>query len=86
MAAAEVNSPAAPPGISICRQDFGARAKEPHHLIPARHGRQAIRNLAVTAAELNSHGAVRVFPGRDFVQRIGVVLVWLQRALGRCRL
>src|SRR6202048_429347 len=63
-------------------QDFGARAIESHHVIPARHSRQTIRNLAVAAAELNGDRAVRVFLGGDVVQRIGIVPVWLQIALG----
>src|SRR6202040_2073730 len=63
-------------------QDFGARAIESHHIIPARHGRQTIRNLAVAVAELNGDRAVRVFLGREVVQRIGIVSVWLQIALG----
>ena len=49
-------------------QDFGARAKEPHLVIPARLSRQPIRNLAVRSAELNGDRAVRVFLGRDAVQ------------------
>src|SRR5712675_2422232 len=63
-------------------QDFGARAIESHHVIPARHSRQTIRNLAVAAAELNRDRTVRVFLGGDVVQRIGIVPVWLQIALG----
>src|SRR6266566_104352 len=63
-------------------QDFGAREKEPHHVIPTRHSRQTIRNLAVAAAELNRNRAVRIFLGRDVVHRIDIVLVWFQIALG----
>src|SRR6202049_1199792 len=63
-------------------QDFGARAIESHHVIPARHSRQTIRNLAVAAAELNGDRAVHVFLGGDVIQRIGIVPVWLQIALG----
>jgi hypothetical protein len=33
--------------LPCAAQSFGSRAIEPHHLIPARHSRQAIRNLAV---------------------------------------
>jgi hypothetical protein len=34
-------------------QDFGARTKEPHHVIPARHSRQPIRALTMGSAKLN---------------------------------
>src|SRR5205823_14029319 len=59
-------------------QDFGAREKEPHHVIPARHSRQTIQNLAVAAAELNVDRAVRVFRGCVVVHRIGIVPVWFE--------
>src|SRR3977135_2118473 len=46
-------------------EGFGARAIEPHHVIPAWHSRQAIRNRAVAAAELNGDQAVRIYLGGD---------------------
>ena len=46
-------------------QDFGARAIEAHHVVPASHDRQAVRNFAVAAAELDGDRAVGVFGDRD---------------------
>src|SRR5690606_23879259 len=63
-------------------QDFGARTIEPHQVVPALHGRQAIGNLAVTTAELDDNSAVCTFPRRDVVEAISVVLVPLVVTLG----
>src|ERR1700720_85652 len=62
-------------------QDFGARAIESHHVIPARHSRQTIRNLAVAAAELNRDRAVRVFLRGDVVDRRRVNFNWAGRSM-----
>jgi hypothetical protein len=62
-------------------QDFGARTIEAYHVIPARHGRQAVGDLAVAAAEPDGDRAVRAFLRGDTIQRIGVVRVPLQVTL-----
>src|SRR6266404_8249195 len=48
-------------------EDFGARAIEAHHVIPAWHGWQAVADLAVAAAELDGDRAVRAFLRGDTV-------------------
>jgi nitroreductase len=64
-------------------QDFGARAIESHYVIPTRHSRQTIRNLAAAAAELNRDRAVRVFLGGDVVQRVCSPIAVVGLGLGR---
>lgn len=54
-------------------QDFGARAIET--LVPAVHGRQVGRYLAVAGAELDDDWTVQVLSRSYTVQRIGVVRV-----------
>ena len=39
--------------LPLAAQDFGARTIEAHRVVPAVHDRQAVRNLAVAAAELD---------------------------------
>ena len=56
-------------------EDLGARTIESHHVVPTRHGRQAIGDVAVAAAELDDDRAVRALLCGDTVQRIGVVRV-----------
>src|SRR5882672_2937126 len=48
-------------------QDFGAWTIEPHRIVPTRHDRQAVRDLAVTASELDGDRAIGLFPGGDVV-------------------
>src|SRR5215831_8044431 len=62
-------------------QNFGAGAIEPRRPIPSIHNRQAIRNLAVAAAELDRHRAVRVLCCGDVIEIIGVILILLEIAL-----
>ncbi len=38
--------------------DFGARTIEPHHVVPARHGREAVRNPAVAAPNCGDAAAI----------------------------
>jgi len=47
------SSPAALQEISMCRRGFRRAGDRAAHVVPAVHCRQAIRYLAVTAAELN---------------------------------
>src|SRR5258708_24698401 len=54
-------------------QDLGARAIEPHGVIPALHDRQAVWNLAVTSAELDGDRSIGVLLARDAVDRISIV-------------
>src|SRR5205807_3844969 len=61
-------------------EDFGARAIEAHHVIPARHGRQTIGNFAVATAELDRNGAVRALFGGDVVERIRIKRILLEIA------
>src|SRR5580658_7703468 len=63
-------------------QDFGARSIEPHRVIPALHDWQAVRNLAVAAAELHADRTVGVLFRRDIVERVGVVFILLEVAVG----
>src|SRR6476646_2142072 len=63
-------------------QDFRARAIEPHGVVPALPDRQTIRNLAVAAAELDWDRAVVALPGREVIERIGVVGVLLEVTFG----
>jgi hypothetical protein len=63
-------------------QDFGTRAVEAHGIIPARHDRQAIGNLAVAAAELNGDRSVRILLRCYIVKRVRVVAVLLKVAFG----
>ena len=63
-------------------QDLGARTVEAHRVVPALHDRQAVGDLAVAAAELDGDRAVRALLRRDVVDRVGVVLVRLEVALG----
>jgi len=41
--------------------DFGARPIEPDRVVPALHDRQAVRNLAVTGAELDGDRAIGIY-------------------------
>src|SRR5262249_23049635 len=59
-----------------------ARAIEPHRVVPAGHGRQAVGDLPVAAAELDADGAVVALLRGDVVQRIGVPRVRLEVAFG----
>ena len=52
-------------------QNLWTRTIEPHHVVPARRDRQAVRDLAVAAAELNRHRAVGVLLRGDVVERVG---------------
>src|SRR5262245_27249182 len=49
-------------------QDFGTRTIEAHQVIPARHGRQAVGDLAVAAAELDGNRAIVAFLRGDAVE------------------
>src|SRR6516162_305771 len=62
-------------------EDFGARPKQAHHVVPALHDREAIRNFAVAAAELDGERAIRAPFSGDIVYGIGVVWVRFQIAL-----
>ena len=63
-------------------QDFRTRAVEPHRVVPAIHDRQAVRNFAVAAAELDRNRAVRALLRGDVVERIGIEVVLLEIAVG----
>jgi hypothetical protein len=63
-------------------EEFGSRAKEAHRIVPALYDRQAIRNFAVAAAELDGDRSVRALFRGDVVYGIGVALVPLKVALG----
>src|ERR1044072_3563871 len=63
-------------------KDLVARAIEAHHVGPALHDRDAIRNLAVASAELHRNDAIGVLFRGNAVQRVGIVLVLLQMAVG----
>src|SRR5580704_6544155 len=57
--------------------DLRLRPIEAHRIVPAGHDRQAVRNFAVAAAELDRDRAVVAFLRRDIVERIGVVRILL---------
>ncbi len=63
-------------------QDFLARSVHPCGVVPALDDGQAVRDLAVASAELDSHRTIRVLLGRDVIDRVGVVVVLLEEALG----
>src|SRR5262249_16132911 len=63
-------------------EDFPPRAVEAYQVVPARRGRQAVGGLAVADAELDRDRAVLVFLRRQVVERVRVVLVLLEIALG----
>src|SRR4051812_4388520 len=52
-------------------EDLGTRAVGTHEIVPAGRGRQAVRNLAVAAAELYGDRAVGVLLRREVIQRVG---------------
>ena len=62
-------------------QELGAGTVEPECVVPALRDRQAIRDLAVAAAELDVDRAVSALLAGDAVDRIGVVFVLLEEAL-----
>src|SRR5690348_5987823 len=62
-------------------EDFRSRAEETYRVIPSGRDRQAVRDLAVAAAELDGDGTIRTLPCRDAVHRIGVVRVRLEVTL-----
>src|SRR6478736_4006949 len=62
-------------------QDFGARTIEPHYVIPTRHSRQAVDDLAVAAAELDGHRTVGPFFCGNVVECVSVERVLLEVAL-----
>ena len=57
------------------------RAIEANRVVPARHDRQAVLDLAVAATELDRDRAVAVLLCRNVVERIGVEIVLLEVAL-----
>src|SRR3954462_6128539 len=63
-------------------QDFVARAIKARRVIPTRHDRQTVRNLAVATAELDSDRTIRIFLRGDVVQRVSFVGVLLEVAVG----
>ncbi len=67
-----------PPAV----QDFGARTIEAHCVVPALHDRQTVGNLVVAAAELDRDRAIATFLRSEVVERLRVVLVSLEVALG----
>jgi hypothetical protein len=62
-------------------EDFFSRRIETHCVIPTRHDRQAVGNLAVATAELHGNRTVAAFLRRDVVQGIGVVRIGFQVTL-----
>jgi hypothetical protein len=58
------------------------RTIEPHRVVPALHDQQAVRNLAVTAPELDGDRAIGIFLARDAVDRTGVVWILFVIAFG----
>jgi hypothetical protein len=70
MQSLELNSPPALPEISTVVEDLRTRAIQPYHVVSARHDRQAVRNLAVEAAELDHDRGVAVLLRGD-IDRAG---------------
>jgi hypothetical protein len=58
-------------------ENFGARTIEAHHVIPALHDRQAVRNLAVATAELDRDRAVVILLYCDVVECVSAEAVRL---------
>src|SRR5258706_14791362 len=56
-------------------QNFSARPIEPHDVIPVLHDGQAVRNLAVAAAELDGDRTVGTFLRGDVIDVVDAVLV-----------
>src|SRR5882724_66712 len=63
-------------------QDLRPGAIKAHHVIPAGHGRQAIGNFPVATAELDGDRTVLTFLGGDIVERVRVIRVLLEIAVG----
>src|SRR6476620_423612 len=63
-------------------EDFFVRAIETHNVVPTLHDWQTVSCLTIAAAELNRHRAVGVLLRRDVVERVRVVCVRLEIALG----
>ena len=55
---------------------------EAQRVVPPLHGRQAIRNLAAAAAELDVDRPVGAFRRRNVVDRLGIIRVLLVVARG----
>src|ERR1044071_1186014 len=62
-------------------KDFFPRPIEANPVVPPRHDRQAVGNLAIAATELNIDRLVRVFLRRDVVDRVGVLIVFMEIAV-----
>src|SRR6266568_2659299 len=63
-------------------QDFGARAVEPHRVVPSLYDRQTVRHLAVATAELDRDGPVTALLGCEVIECVGVMRVLLVVARG----
>src|SRR6478672_5152318 len=66
----------------LSAQYLRTRPIEPYRVVPALHDRNAVRNLAVAAAELDVDRPVGVLLGGDVVERIGIVGIFLVIAFG----
>src|SRR6266850_4389110 len=56
-------------------ENFSARAKEAHRVIPPLHDREAIGNFAIAAAKLDGDRTIRTFDRCVAIDGIGTVLV-----------
>src|SRR5262245_62606031 len=63
-------------------QDLRPRPVESHHVIPTRHNRNVVRNLAVAATKVDDDGTVLFFMCSDIVERVGVLFVGMEITLG----
>jgi hypothetical protein len=66
----------------LATQNFGTRTIEPHRVVPAGHGRQAVGNFFVAASELDGDGTICVFFRCQIVERVSVQGVLLEIACG----
>ena len=65
----------------LARENFWARAKEAHRVIPPVHDREAIGDFAIAAAKLHGDQTIRAFYRSVAINRISAVLVRLNMTL-----
>src|SRR5882757_5158257 len=63
-------------------QDLGTGTIEPHHVVPASRDRDAVRDLAVAAAELDCDRAIISLVRGNVVECVAIQLVRNEIALG----
>src|SRR6478752_6198662 len=63
-------------------ENFFPRAIKTHDVVPTLHDWQTVRCLTIAVAEPNRHRAVGVLLRRDVVERVRVLFVSLEIALG----